>query len=322
MANITPLDFEAPILEIEAKIEDLKRMDVLTDQSSLNAIKSLQKRLEKVKAEIYGKLTPTQKVQVARHPNRPYTLDYIQNIFTDFFELHGDRCFGDDQAIVGGTAKFNGEPVMVVGHQKGRNTKENIARNFGMAHPEGYRKAIRLFKMAAAFNRPIVTFVDTSGAFPGLGAEERGQAEAIARSLYEMTLLKVPMVTFIIGEGGSGGALGIAMGNRVFMLEHSIYAVISPEGCASILWKDASYAGKAADALKITAKDLLELGVIDGIVPEPAGGAHRDHKAVAENVRAVLKENLAALQKLSGEQLVENRYNKYRAIGVFSDSKS
>ncbi|MDR0453891.1 MAG: acetyl-CoA carboxylase carboxyltransferase subunit alpha [Deferribacteraceae bacterium] len=265
MNGIPPLDFEVPILELEAKIEELKRMDILTGESSLNAINKLQNRLKTAKAEIYGKLTPSQKVQVARHPNRPYTMDYISHIFTDFFELHGDRAFGDDQAIVGGIAKLDGEPVMVIGHQKGRNTKENIARCFGMANPEGYRKAVRLFKIAETFNRPLITFVDTPGAYPGIGAEERGQAEAIAGALFEMAQLKIPMITFIIGEGGSGGALGIAMGNRVIMLEHSIYAVISPEGCASILWNDPSFADKAADALKLTATDLIKFGIIDEI---------------------------------------------------------
>jgi len=316
------VDFEIPVLELETKINELKRLEILTGQSSLDAIDKLQKRLEKAVADIYGKLTPAQKVQVARHPNRPYTLDYISHIFADFFELHGDRAFGDDQAIIGGTAKLDDEPVMVLGHQKGRNTKENIARCFGMAHPEGYRKAVRLFKMAEKFNRPIITFVDTPGAYPGIGAEERGQAEAIASALFEMAKLQVPMVTFIIGEGGSGGALGIAMGNRVIMLEHSIYAVISPEGCASILWNDQSFADKAADALKLTAKDLMKLGIIDEIIKEPLGGAHRNYKATAESVRASLVKNLGDLRKLSGEQLVEDRYKKYRVMGIFSDSPS
>lgn len=317
--NVIPLDFEASIIEIEEKISELQRLDVLTDKSSQQSIQALQKKLDKAKSDVYSKLTPTQKLQVARHPNRPYTMDYIEHIFTDFVELHGDRVFGDDMAIVGGMADFEGQPVMVIGHQKGRNTKENIARNFGMAHPEGYRKATRLFEMAERFNRPVITFVDTAGAYPGLGAEERGQGEAIATALFCMAGLKVPMITFIVGEGGSGGALAIAMGNRVFMLQHSVYSVISPEGCASILWKDASYSPKAAESLKITADDLFKLGIIDGIVPEPAGGAHRYHDAVAESVAGFIKSNLSELSKLSGEELVEDRYKKFKAMGVFSE---
>lgn len=319
MSIISPLSFEAPIIELENKIEELKRVDVLTDSSSNEEIQTLQKKLEKTTSEIYKKLTPIQKVQVARHPNRPYTLDYIRNIFTDFFELHGDRLFGDDQAIVGGTAVFNGKQVIVMGHQKGRNTKENISRNFGMANPEGYRKAVRLFKMAEKFNRPVITFVDTTGAYPGIGAEERGQAEAIAKALFEMSLLKVPIITFIIGEGGSGGALGIAMGNRIYMLEHSIYSVISPEGCASILWKDSSFADKAAEALKLTAQDILKLELIDGIVPEPMGGAHRDHKATAENLRTCIEKSLDELCAMTPEAIKMDRYNKFRAMGVYSE---
>ena len=319
MADISPLSFEVPIIELEEKIEELKKLDILTDESSQSSIESLEKKLEKTKEEIYKKLTPKDKVQVARHPSRPYTLDYINLLFTDFVELHGDRAFGDDQSIIGGTALFNYEPVIVVGHQKGRNTKENIARNFGMANPEGYRKAIRLFKMAEKFKRPVITFVDTPGAYPGIGAEERGQAEAIACSLFEMSTLKVPMVSVITGEGGSGGALGIAMGNRVLMLEHSIYAVISPEGCASILWKDAAQAPKAADALKLTAKDLYGLKVIDEIIPEPSGGAHRNHALVAERVGEAVRRHLDELKLLSGEDLVEDRYQKYRSMGVFAN---
>ncbi|MDR2884729.1 MAG: acetyl-CoA carboxylase carboxyltransferase subunit alpha, partial [Deferribacteraceae bacterium] len=295
MSQVTPLDFETPILEIEAKIAELKKVDMIADKSSQASLAALEKRLEKIKKDTYKNLTPTQKVQVARHPSRPYTLDYINFLFTDFVELHGDRVYGDDQAIIGGMAKFNGEPVMVVGHQKGRNTKENIARNFGMAHPEGYRKAVRLFKMASKFKRPIITFIDTPGAYPGLGAEERGQAEAIAKALFEMALLGVPMLSFVIGEGGSGGALGLGMGNRVIMLEHSVYSVISPEGCASILWKDAKFADKAAEALKMTAQDMLELGVADEIVPEPAGGAHRNHKIMAHNIGICIDKHLKEL---------------------------
>ncbi|MDR2870738.1 MAG: acetyl-CoA carboxylase carboxyltransferase subunit alpha [Deferribacteraceae bacterium] len=322
MVNIVALDFEAPIIEIENKITELQQMDILTDKSSQQAIHNLQTRLSKVKKDIYSKLTPAQTVQVARHPNRPYTHDYIQYLFKDFTELHGDRTFGDDQAIIGGMATFNGTHVMVIGHQKGRNTKENIARNFGMANPEGYRKAVRLMKMADKFNRPVITFVDTAGAYPGIGAEERGQAEAIAKAIFETSLLRVPVISFIVGEGGSGGAIAIAMGNRVYMLEHSIYSVISPEGCASILWKganDPALVGKAADALKITAKDLKALNIIDGIVPEPEGGAHRNHEETAANIGKVLTKALNELEKLSPDDLMEDRYKKYRALGVFSE---
>lgn len=319
MSIIPPLSFEAPIIELENKIEELKRTDVIKDSSSDEEIQALQKRLEKITAEIYKKLTPMQKVQVARHPNRPYTLDYIRLIFTDFCELHGDRVFGDDQAIVGGMALFEGREVMVIGHQKGRNTKENIARNFGMANPEGYRKAQRLFKMADKFNRPVITFIDTTGAYPGIGAEERGQAEAIAKALFDMSMLRIPMLSFIIGEGGSGGALGIAMGNRIGMLENAIYSVISPEGCASILWKDSSYAEKAAEALKLTAQDIIKLGVIDDIVPEPLGGAHRAHAAAAAYLKTSIEKYLNELCALSPDELREDRYRKFRAMGVFSE---
>lgn len=313
------LDFEAPILEIESRIDEIKNVSGLGAGQIDKELKSLEDKLAKLKADIYKKLTPPQKVLVARHPDRPYTLDYINNIFTDFVEPHGDRLYRDDPAIICGTAKLNGEPVLVMGHQKGRNTKENIHRNFGMANPEGYRKAQRMFKMAETFNRPIVTFIDTPGAYPGIGAEERGQAEAIAKSLMVMAELTVPMVTIVTGEGGSGGALGIAMGNRVAMLEHSIYAVISPEGCASILWKDARYAGKAAEALKLTSKDLKELNIIDEIINEPAGGAHRDHELTAQRVKDYIMRALSELKKLSREELFEDRYQKFRSMGVFAE---
>lgn len=313
------LDFEAPILEIESRIDEIKNVSGIGAGELDKELKSLEDKLAKMKASVYKKLTPPQKVLVARHPDRPYTLDYINSICTDFVELHGDRLFRDDPAIVCGTAKINGEPVVVIGHQKGRNTKENIHRNFGMANPEGYRKAQRMFKMAETFNRPIVTFVDTPGAYPGIGAEERGQAEAIAKSLMVMAELKVPMVTVITGEGGSGGALGIAMGNRVAMLEHSIYAVISPEGCASILWKDASYAGRAAEALKLTATDLKEQEIIDEIIEEPPGGAHRDHNLTAQRVKDFIIRSLTELKQMTGEQVFEDRYQKFRSMGVFAE---
>lgn len=316
---VQPLDFETPIFELEKKIEELKNMSSLSEQDMKQELQSLEKKLEKVKSNVYKSLTPPQKVLVARHPHRPYLLDYIKMLFTDFVELHGDRNFRDDPAIIAGMAKFEGEPVVVVGHQKGRNTKENIHRNFGMAHPEGYRKALRIFELAEKYNRPIISFIDTPGAFPGIGAEERGQAEAIARNLREMAGLTVPFISVISGEGGSGGALGIAMGNRVLMLEHSIYAVISPEGCASILWKDASYAGKAAEALKLTAQDLYKLKVIDEIVHEPLGGAHRDYITTAENVRDAIIRHLGELKQLSPERLFEYRCEKYMAMGVFAE---
>ncbi|BAI80642.1 acetyl-CoA carboxylase, carboxyl transferase, alpha subunit [Deferribacter desulfuricans SSM1] len=318
---IQPLPFETQIFELEKKIEELKKVSELSDQSLSKEIESLEKKLEQVKANIYKSLTPQQKVMVARHPNRPYTLDFVKYIFEDFVELHGDRLFRDDPAIVCGIAKFDGEPVTIVGHQKGKNTKENIYRNFGMAHPEGYRKALRVFQLAEKFRRPIITFVDTPGAFPGIEAEERGQAEAIARNLREMAGLTVPMITIITGEGGSGGALAIAMGNRVLMLEHSIYAVISPEGCASILWKDASYSDKAAEALKLTAQDLLKLKVIDEIIKEPVGGAHRDHLETAKNVKYAIRKHLNELMAMSSDKLFEDRYMKYRNIGVFAEAK-
>lgn len=313
------LEFETPIREIESRIDEIKNVAGIGAGDLDKELKSLEEKLAKMKTVIYQKLTPVQKVLVARHPDRPYTLDYIEHICTDFVELHGDRLYKEDPAIICGTAKINGEPVMVIGHQKGRNTKENIFRNFGMANPEGYRKAQRMFHMAETFNRPIVTFVDTPGAYPGIGAEERGQAEAIARSLMVMAELTVPMVTIVTGEGGSGGALGIAMGNRVAMLEHSIYAVISPEGCASILWKDPSFASKAAEALKLTAEDLKKLNIIDEIIKEPDGGAHRDPKLTAQRVKDFILRSLNELKPMSREKIFEDRYQKFRAMGVFAE---
>ncbi|WP_022849695.1 acetyl-CoA carboxylase carboxyltransferase subunit alpha [Limisalsivibrio acetivorans] len=314
-----PLEFEAPIIEIENKIAELKTMSSLTDEDMQKEMESLERKLDKMKANVYQRLTPAQKLLVARHPERPYTLDYINLMCDDFLELHGDRLYRDDPAIVCGMAKFEDEPVMVIGHQKGRNTKENIHRNFGMANPDGYRKAQRMFDLAERFNRPVITFVDTPGAYPGIEAEERGQAEAIARSLMVMAGLTVPMITVIAGEGGSGGALAIAMGNRVLMLEHSTYAVISPEGCASILWKDAAYSGKAAEALKLTAADLKELKIIDEIIEEPLGGAHRNHHETAYRVKSAIAKDLKELKALSPEQLFEQRYEKFRSMGVFSE---
>jgi acetyl-CoA carboxylase carboxyl transferase subunit alpha len=310
------LDFEKPLAELDKKIQEL--LSFSTGGIDLSAeVAKLEKKSEKMREEMFSNLTRWQTAQVARHINRPFTLDYLNLIFTDFVELHGDRNFGDDHAIVGGLAKLDGEPVMVVGHQKGRDTKEKVFRNFGMPNPEGYRKALRLMEMAERFKLPIVTFVDTPGAFPGIGAEERGQAEAIARNLREMSRLSVPIVVVITGEGGSGGALAIAVGDRVLMLQHSVYAVISPEGCAAILWSDGTKGAQAAEALKLTAKDIKELEVIDEIVPEPAGGAHRDHEAAAAALHKVLARNLAELKAIPAEELIEQRYQKFRKMSRF-----
>ena len=296
------------------KIEELRALNGGSDLNLSDDITSLEKRVEKEREDIFNNLSRWQKAQVARHINRPFTLDYIQHLFTDFNELHGDRNYGDDHAIVGGLARFDGRPVMVVGHQKGRDTKEKVFRNFGMPNPEGYRKALRLFRMAEQFKLPIITFVDTPGAYPGIGAEERGQAEAIARNLREMAELKVPIIVCITGEGGSGGALAIAVGNRVLMLEHSVYAVISPEGCAAILWSDGTKGPQAAEALKPTAQDIIGLGVIDEIIHEPVGGAHRDHEATAQALGSAIRSHLAELSGMSAEELVEDRYQKFRAM--------
>src|SRR5512136_1228969 len=307
------LEFEKPIVELENKIEELTALS--SDAVDLKAeVAKLEKKAEKMREEIFSNLTRWQTAQVARHSSRPFTMDYIRLIFSDFIELHGDRCFGDDHAIVGGLAMLEDEPVMVIGHQKGRDTKEKVFRNFGMPHPEGYRKALRLMEMAERFKLPIVTLVDTPGAFPGIGAEERGQAEAIARNLREMSRLRVPIVVAVTGEGGSGGALAIAVGDRILMLEFSVYAVISPEGCAAILWSDGTKGAQAAEALKPTAQDIIKLGVIDEIVKEPVGGAHRDHEATAANMKKAIARNLAELNKLSGDELVEGRYKKFRAM--------
>ena len=313
MANQFNLEFEKPIVELEKKIEELSTLalDGLDISSDLTA---LEGRVEQMRADIFSGLSRWQTAQVARHINRPFTLDYINLMFTDFVELHGDRNFGDDHAIVGGLARFNDQPVMVIGHQKGRDTKEKVYRNFGMPNPEGYRKALRLMQMAEQFKLPVITFVDTPGAYPGIGAEERGQAEAIARNLREMASLRTPVIVCITGEGGSGGALAIAVGDRILMLQHSVYAVISPEGCAAILWSDGTKGEQAAEALKPTAQDIIKLGVIDEIVSEPIGGAHRDHEATAINLKEAIARNLDELNKLSGDELVEGRYNKFRAM--------
>jgi len=315
MATQVYMEFEKPLMELEKKIEELGVLS--KDMDLTKEIAKLEKRAEEMRGEIFSNLSRWQTAQIARHINRPFTLDYLKLIFTDFTELHGDRLFGDDHAIVGGLARLDGEPVMVIGHQKGRDTKEKVFRNFGMPNPEGYRKALRLMLMAQQFGLPIITFVDTPGAFPGIGAEERGQAEAIARNLREMAGLTVPIIVVITGEGGSGGALAIAVGDRVLMLEHSVYAVISPEGCAAILWSDGTKGAQAAEALKLVAKDIKELDVIDEIVKEPLGGAHRDHEATAANLHEALTRNLAELKGKSGEQLVEERYQKFRKMSRF-----
>ena len=310
-------EFEKEIVELENKIVEMKKF---SEEKGIDLSGEISRfvaeRDEKLK-EIYKNLSSWDKVFVSRHPERPYTLDYIENIATDFIELHGDRLFKDDPAIVGGFCKIDGKKVLIVGHQKGRTTEEKIYRNFGMANPEGYRKALRLFKMAERFSIPIVTFIDTPGAYPGIEAEEHGQGEAIARNLMEMSGLKVPVISFIIGEGGSGGALGLGVSDRIYMLENSVYSVISPEGCAAILYKDASRAEEAAENLKITAQSLYKLGVIDGIVEEPAGGAHRDHKCISLNLKNIILSSFSELEKISVEELVENRYNKFRKMGSF-----
>ncbi|MCM2358472.1 MAG: acetyl-CoA carboxylase carboxyltransferase subunit alpha [Geobacteraceae bacterium] len=316
MATQFYMEFEKPLAELEQKIQELSALS--TDTMDLGAeIGKLEKRAEKMRESIFSSLTRWQTAQVARHINRPFTLDYLKLIFTDFIELHGDRNFGDDHAIVAGLANLDGEPVMVMGHQKGRDTKEKVFRNFGMPNPEGYRKALRLMEMAQRFKLPIITFVDTPGAFPGIGAEERGQAEAIARNLREMSRLTVPIIVVITGEGGSGGALAIAVGDRVLMLEFAVYAVISPEGCAAILWSDGTKGAQAAEALKLTAKDIRELEVIDEIVKEPLGGAHRDHQAMAATLHEALARNLKELRQLPAEELVEQRYEKFRKMSRF-----
>ncbi|MFD0870170.1 acetyl-CoA carboxylase, carboxyl transferase subunit alpha [Chlamydia abortus] len=309
------LPFEQPLAELRAKIEELRRFGSDKNIDFTEEIMRLEERYARLEEEIYTEISVQQKLQIARFPMRPTTLDYIQNVFTDFLELHGDRLYRDDLAIVGGLAKLNGVPVTVVGHQKGKDTKDNIARNFGMPHPEGFRKALRLMQQADKFKRPIITFIDTSGAYPGGAAEERGQAEAIARNLREMASFKVPIICVVIGEGGSGGALALGVGNRVLMLEHAIYSVISPEGAASILFKDSTKALQAAETMKITAQDILKLGVIDEIIPEPKGGAHRNLEEQSRNIKEMLWKHLEELVALSADELREDRYRKFRSIG-------
>jgi acetyl-CoA carboxylase carboxyl transferase subunit alpha len=311
------LEFEKPLLELENRIAELRASE--DSLAARDEIAKLEERLARQQQRIYSGLTAWQRTQIARHPKRPHTLDLVNLLLEDWVELHGDRVFGDDKAIVGGLALFEGEPVVVIGHQKGRDTRENIARNFGMPHPEGYRKALRLMQLAARFAKPVITFIDTPGAYPGLGAEERGQAEAIARNLREMAGLPTPVICVVTGEGGSGGALALGVGNRVLMLEYAIYSVISPEGCAAILWGEAGKAPEAAEIMRVTAPDLLKLGVIDAIVPEPVGGAHRNWDAAAASLRAVLREQLWELRSKSEAELIEERQEKFRRIGVFEE---
>ncbi len=315
----TFLDFEQPIAELEQKIEELRYVQDDSAVDISEEISRLQKKSNTLTKDIYGKLSSWQISQVARHPQRPYTLDYAQNLFTDFEELHGDRAFAEDASIVGGLARFGGEPCMLIGHQKGRDTKEKILRNFGMPKPEGYRKALRLMKLAEKFDLPVFTFVDTPGAYPGVGAEERGQSEAIGRNLYVMAELRVPIITTVIGEGGSGGALAVAVGDIVMMLQYSIYSVISPEGCASILWKSADKAPEAAETLGITASRLKTLGLIDKVIPEPLGGAHRDYGATMQSVRKALSEALRDLRAKPVDELLETRFERLLGYGKYKE---
>lgn len=311
--------FEEPVIKLREKIEELKQIAETADVDMNGEIGKLEERLFQLEQNLYSNMEPWDRVQVARHPERPTTLEYINLLFDHFIELHGDRVYGDDAAIVGGIASFNGRPITIIGHQRGKSTKENIRRNFGMPHPEGYRKALRLMKQAEKFNRPIICFIDTKGAYPGKAAEERGQSEAIARNLFEMAGLRVPVISIVIGEGGSGGALALGVANKILMLENSTYSVISPEGAASILWKDAALAKQAAEAMKITAMDLKEMGIIDGIIPEVAGGAHRNISKQALTMQECIADTLAELSKFSPEQLVEIRYEKFKQIGQYEE---
>jgi acetyl-CoA carboxylase carboxyl transferase subunit alpha len=323
--NLYSLEFEKPIQELEKQLEALRQKATEQEIDLHDEISKMERKVDETKRSIYLELTPWQRVQISRHPKRPYLLDYVAMIFENFTELHGDRRFGDDKALIGGFAHLkngNGKTrkVMLIGHQKGRNTKENILRNFGMAHPEGYRKALRLMQMAAKFNLPIITMIDTPGAYPGVQSEQRHIAESIALNLREMSLLEVPIISVVLGEGGSGGALGIGVSDRVLMFENAYYSVISPEGCAAILWKDRSHAPKAAEALKMSAKDLLSHKLIDDIVPEPLGGAHQMHEETARNLQTALNKHLSALEKLDRDELVNQRYERYRQMGEFKEA--
>lgn len=311
------LEFEKPIADLEKKIEELTLFTSNGNIDLEEEILKLQKKSDQLLAEIYSRLSPWQKVQISRHLNRPYTLDYIEAMLTDFTEMHGDRGFADDPAIVCGMAKLDGMPVVIIGHQKGRTLKERVYRNFGQPNPEGYRKALRLMRFAEKFKKPIITFIDTQGAYPGIGAEERGQGESIARNLYVMSLLKVPIVAVVIGEGGSGGALALGVADRVLMLEHATYSVISPEGCAAILWNNGAKASEAAELLKITAQDLFHMKVIDEVVEEPIGGAHRDARRAAELLKEAITRNLSEIKNTSSDELVKLRYEKFRKLGIY-----
>ena len=313
----TVLDFEKPIMEIQEKIEELKKISVESGMDLNKEIETFEQQADDYKKELYSNLKPAQKLQIARHPERPNFLDYVSNMCTDFVELHGDRTGMDDRAIIGGLAKIDGKPVMIIGTMKGKSTKENLEYNFGMPQPQGYRKALRLFKHASKFNIPIITLIDTPGAYPGISAEETGQGGAIAVNLRDMAKLNVPVIAIITGEGCSGGALGLAVADKVFLLEHAYYTVISPEGCASILWRDASRSGDAAEALKITAPDLMKFGIIDGDIKEPVGGAHKDYEFVAAEMKKTILESLEELSKLSSEELKDKRYQKFRKMGAF-----
>ena len=322
MAKKTFLDFEQPIAELETKIDELRYVQSESAVDISEEIDQLSKKSQQLTKDIYGQLSPWQITKIARHPERPYTMDYVGEIFTDFVELHGDRHFADDQSIVGGLARFNGNACMIIGHQKGRDTKERALRNFGMSRPEGYRKALRLMKTAEKFKLPVFTFVDTPGAYPGIDAEERGQSEAIGRNIFEMAQLEVPIISTIIGEGGSGGALAIAVADQVLMLQYSIYSVISPEGCASILWKTSDKAQDAADAMGITAHRLKAQGLVDKIVNEPVGGAHRDHKQMAAFLKRALNEALRQVSDLKVRELLDRRYERLQSYGRYSDTKA
>ncbi|MCZ2257988.1 acetyl-CoA carboxylase carboxyltransferase subunit alpha [Sporosarcina sp. G11-34] len=313
------LTFEEPIVRLREKIDELEEYTENSTVDLSDEIRTLKERLKNLEKEIYGNMEPWDRVQVARHPQRPTTLDYIAELFEDFMQLHGDRNYGDDAAIVGGIASFEQTPITIIGHQRGKDTKENVKRNFGMPHPEGYRKALRLMKQAEKFGRPIICLIDTKGAYPGKAAEERGQSEAIARNLVEMAGLTVPVISIVIGEGGSGGALALGIANHIHMLEHSTYSVISPEGAASILWKDSSLSKQAAEAMRITAPDLKEMGIIDQVIPEVLGGAHRDSKAQSMHIGDAIRDSLKELGSMNGTELVDNRYEKFRAIGVFTE---
>jgi len=313
------LEFERPLIELEKKIQDMKSYSLSEDLAVNEEIAKLEEKAEKLSQEIYTKLTRWERVQLARHPQRPYTLDYIERMTDSFIELHGDRAYGDDPAIVAGFAEIDHEPMVIIGHQKGRTTKEKLHRNFGSPHPEGYRKALRLMKLGAKFNRPIICLIDTPGAYPGIGAEERGQAEAIAKNLFEMSHLPVPILVIVIGEGASGGALGIGVGDRLLMMENTWYSVISPEGCAAILWRDSAKANLAAEAMKVTSNDLLEMKILDAIIQEPPGGAHRNADQAAENLKETILSELKNLKQIPIDELIQNRIEKYGKMGFWEE---